>query len=473
MSKLLSPNFLSGTTTLPQSVKAEHLFQATNTLNSLDVLKARDNWDWLAFRILLCSRWLGKQPSWWKSKRHGLSRPKGSTPWSMASLPSVFMLMVLGRAPLTGIHSGRLAVEQLYGYMVRNAKTLGIISTLKGWCFLYRQDGGILVMTRMFGDFLPWDGVTNGAPAEGYYYPAPNWTIMKALYFMSRLGEIMADTVETTNGQPGTVNIPYADPKQSEAAPRIRIVRDLRDRRLEPRPADDYYYGGYQAAHAAVGMLQFHEGVDYTSLLFEPWKVENQLGPKNWIAQVISDQSKVVLKLWDGWKVDTEERDREAEVYVHLRPLWGKYVPSLRVATPFDYMHALIIEYIDVNPSSSLCWLKASPVSTANLTERVEAEIFKAFDAIHELGVCHNDIRAENILVTAGGESVFIIDFAFSEIFTELTAKSREYLSTETDFIKELLDELKHPRETYGMLRKADCSIAGSMAGLNVASNWA
>jgi hypothetical protein len=286
------------------------------------------------------------------------------TPWLVtpeqidAVIDGKFLICIyahsLGRAHPAGVHSGRLAVEQLYGYMVRNAKTLGIISTLKGWCFLYRQDGGILYMTRMFGDFLPLDGVTQGAAAEGYY-PTPNWTIMKALYYMSNLGETIPDTAETTNGQPGRVDIPFADPTRSEAAPRIRIVRDLRDRRLEPRPADDYYYGGYQAAHAAVGMVQFHEGVDYTSLLFEPWKVENQLGPINWIAHVISDQSKVVLKLWDGWKVDTEERDREAEVYVRLRPLWGKYVPSLRVATPFDYMHALIIEYIDVNPSSSLC----------------------------------------------------------------------------------------------------------------------
>jgi hypothetical protein len=36
-------------------------------------------------------------------------------------------------ASLDGIHPGRLAVEQIYGYMIRNAKCLGIITTMKGW----------------------------------------------------------------------------------------------------------------------------------------------------------------------------------------------------------------------------------------------------------------------------------------------------------------------------------------------------
>ena len=66
----------------------------------------------------------------------------------------------VGRAPLNGKHPGRLAVEQLYGYMTRNSKQLGILTTLKGWCFLKRANGGQLFMTRMFGDF--------GVSREGY-----------------------------------------------------------------------------------------------------------------------------------------------------------------------------------------------------------------------------------------------------------------------------------------------------------------
>lgn len=35
-----------------------------------------------------------------------------------------------GTAPLEGYHGGRLAVERVYGYMVRNAKKYGVLTTV-------------------------------------------------------------------------------------------------------------------------------------------------------------------------------------------------------------------------------------------------------------------------------------------------------------------------------------------------------
>ena len=37
--------------------------------------------------------------------------------------------------PAREVASSRLALEQLYGYMVRNGKTYGVLATVKGWCF--------------------------------------------------------------------------------------------------------------------------------------------------------------------------------------------------------------------------------------------------------------------------------------------------------------------------------------------------
>jgi hypothetical protein len=68
--------------------------------------------------------------------------------------------------------------------MVRNNKTYGILTTMKGWCFLSRASGGVLYMTRMYGDFAARQNVSDGAPAEGYY-PTTNFSVMKALYYMS------------------------------------------------------------------------------------------------------------------------------------------------------------------------------------------------------------------------------------------------------------------------------------------------
>lgn len=43
---------------------------------------------------------------------------------------------LLYQVPLSGQYPARLALEQLYGYMVRNAKEYGILTTMRGWCFL-------------------------------------------------------------------------------------------------------------------------------------------------------------------------------------------------------------------------------------------------------------------------------------------------------------------------------------------------
>src|SRR5204863_5166339 len=95
------------------------------------------------------------------------------------------------------------------GYMVRNGKAYGILTTMKGWCFLYRVNGGGLYITRMFADFAARPGLAAGAGAEGYY-STPNFTIMQAIYYLSSLAEATNDLPEIPlNGVPGQVTLPY------------------------------------------------------------------------------------------------------------------------------------------------------------------------------------------------------------------------------------------------------------------------
>ena len=112
--------------------------------------------------------------------------------------------------PAREVASSRLALEQLYGYMVRNGKTYGVLATVKGWCFLHRENGGLLYITPMFGDFQGRQGVSYGMAYEGYYNPQ-GFPIMQALYYLSAVAETTDNLPETPIGsRPGQVTLPYA-----------------------------------------------------------------------------------------------------------------------------------------------------------------------------------------------------------------------------------------------------------------------
>jgi hypothetical protein len=251
--------------------------------------------------------------------------------------------------------------------MVRNGKAFGILTTMKGWCFLQRVNGGGLYITPMYGDFAARLGVSPGAVSEGYH-ATNNFTIMQALYYMSRLAESTNDLPETPiNGVTGQVTLPARPGGRSDAAPTIQQPQPP----IAPMPTGqsggygngNFGQGGYQAVQVLGGYDQadcflYHDGVDYSSLQFEPWNRENCLGPKTWIAKVLSNDTTVVLKLWDAWKFDREIRDHEASIYEHLRSLWGIYIPSLLVSTPIEYFHALILQYVNVGVALSVLLMR-------------------------------------------------------------------------------------------------------------------
>jgi hypothetical protein len=272
-----------------------------------------------------------------------------------------------GITPVEGLYPGRLAIEQLYGYMVRNHIAYGVLSTMKGWAFLQRRNGGQLYMTPFYGDFpavpptFPSSAAQDGyaiPTVPGIYPPIP-FSMMQALYYISHLAESTNNLMETpANGQNGNVFLPMGG-EDSRAAPVIQQPPAIAPAPLGYNPGGlGYGWGGgpgypqYQVVGGyddATDCFLYHEGVDYSSLIFEPWKEENNLGSKTWIATVVSDQTQVVLKLWDAWHFDAQDRDNEASIYLHLRSIWGRYVPALRVSSPIDFYHGLILQYFDVS----------------------------------------------------------------------------------------------------------------------------
>lgn len=333
--------------------------------------------------------------------------------------------------------------------MVRNGKAFGNLTTMKGWCFLQRINGGSLYITPMYADFAPRPGVSAGAVDEGYHSPN-NFTIMQALYFMSRLAEGTNNLPETPiNGVAGQVYLPSAPIGRSDAAPTIQQPQ------MPVGQGGGYGYGDvgqgdYQAVQVLGGYdqadySQYHDGADYSLLQFEPWNRENYLGPKTWLAKVLSDDSRVVLKLWDAWKFNKEARDHEVSIYEHLRPLWGIRIPSLRVSTPIEYFSCSDstirqCKYHFLHLSNE----EGSPVSSSNLTANAENKIIKGFESIHALGVVHGDIRAENILVSKGGDAAWIVDFEFSAMIGEGHTAKLSKTAQEMVEIKRLLMEIKN-----------------------------
>ena len=94
-------------------------------------------------------------------------------------------------------------------------------AAMKGWSFLRQENGGLLYMTLMFGDFQARQGISYGAAHEGYYN-LQGFSIMQALYYLSAMAEIADNLPETPiGGRPGQVTLPYAE-NSTNPAPTIQ-----------------------------------------------------------------------------------------------------------------------------------------------------------------------------------------------------------------------------------------------------------
>ena len=64
------------------------------------------------------------------------------------------------------------------------------------------------------------------------------------------------------------------------------------------------------------------------------------------------------------------------------------------------------------------CW-QGSQLSHSNFTPHIESRIREAYRAIHTYGVIHGDVGAHNIIISPGGQRVWIIDFEAGQVLSE------------------------------------------------------
>ena len=212
--------------------------------------------------------------------------------------------------------------------MVRNSKTYGILTTLRGWCFAYRGNQGQLFLTPMFASS---PGPPNVPPLPGYHQATV--TTMMAIYYLSHISYDTTDTYEIIPpGQAGELDIPWASSDTSVAAPTTGVRPPAGPHPIQPTPSPQY---GQQGQH-----------FNYT-IRFEPWVKANYLGGRTWIVDLFPTQTKAVLKLWDG---DNEsEKFNEARIYKRLEPLWGKCIPALVAVDIWEHSNSIVVEYIKVS----------------------------------------------------------------------------------------------------------------------------
>src|SRR5579859_4350192 len=107
-----------------------------------------------------------------------------------------------GSEPLDGVHHGRLAIEQTYGYLVFDKVVYGVMATFNAFVFMKRQSPGVLHMSRT----IP---ITSTTP-----------TILKLLYFFSHLCALDTDPHPELNSEGNAIHLRSA-PKTTDKAPKI------------------------------------------------------------------------------------------------------------------------------------------------------------------------------------------------------------------------------------------------------------
>lgn len=206
--------------------------------------------------------------------------------------------------------------------MVRNGRKYGVLTTVNGFAFLYRENQGALYMTRL-------------APST---VSVP--TILKMLYFISYLAATAQPLPEADNfGR--TLAIPAANYKYPVAAPQVPGPP------AKPTPSANQTSPPYRSSAGTTYEYFLSQTGDVPELVVEPWISENCLGGKTFRGRLLPDKN-VVAKLWDSYTHSASDRDNEVEAYMKLQTLWGVAIPQFLCSGDFDFCWGIVLENVEV-----------------------------------------------------------------------------------------------------------------------------
>ena len=235
--------------------------------------------------------------------------------------------------------SGRLAIEQIYGYICWNSHPYGILTTATGFVFLFRDAAENLWISQMFAsneNLAPGGYILPSALSQHYRF-----TISYILYRFTHLTESTERVVEKDLAQVVRVMDRYQTKHVHPPPPNI-----TNQPYTSPLPqSSNTGAGGYGQSY---GNYTFSlEPVDELLLEFKPWQADSRCGGRAFRATLIDGNQQIVFKAWDSYKHNASRRDNEVFIYMRIQSLWNV---CLIGKGKIDFCHSLFLEFVRVEP---------------------------------------------------------------------------------------------------------------------------
>jgi predicted Ser/Thr protein kinase len=287
------------------------------------------------------------------------------------------------------------AVNQLYQYLRLNHRTYGVITSYDHTWFVYRSQQCSICDES--------EGHETLYVSEGIPYTAQNPSVLQCFaYFNSIVNHNHMDSPPTSK-------------RSSRASSATRLSRAA---------SATFQSGSFRGTSGLLHEIQINDQAHDFDV--DDFKLNTVLG---------EGRSKVYLDHYESQPIALKTADiakhpemlpelqNEVSVYEELSELQGKAIPRL---VCHGYVEAVLY----------CVGLSVCGTVPKKLTEQQKQRLLDILESIHQIGILHNDIREENILVDESGNP-FIIDFGFATR-SSLVADQLE----ERDLLQRLIENM-------------------------------
>ncbi|PKC64043.1 kinase-like protein [Rhizophagus irregularis] len=280
----------------------------------------------------------------------------------------------------------RTMIKQIFSYMIENECQYGIFSTYNMHWFLYRPSNNPKKL---------WISETLELTSE---FP----TVLKAYAYMVQ--KLCCDS-DKSYYSPHILKILDSVTRKDEEL--VSNTRSLRSRTKS-------------SFNNSLGSLSFNilykSQMNNQNFSFLDFKFNDILGQGR-SGKTLKCEFRgntIALKCTDLWKYPLDilkEMQNEVEIYQILASIQEEFIPKLMC---YGYYGGGICYIIGTSFSGTAL------TDYKHITERQRVMCLCAINAIHSKGVLHNDIRAENILLSNINDNVYWIDFGMASYHCEV-----------------------------------------------------